>query len=277
MKKLNKKGKIISGVVLVAIILGGGLWFNSKNTSNDNSNGSSNISSNNKSNSTKVESNAIEAPKKNSSKVEEISGFKENTNKKVGGLKLPYNVENTSLVIENIGQYTGPFVEDGSDTPTANVLSILVKNNSEQVIQYAEIKVKINNKKTVIFKVSNLKAKTSALVMESTGKVEYKEDDKYKVVDSLDATIDKMSMMDKQVAIVSSQDNKIKIKNISDKDLGTVYVYYKNIQNGGAYLGGITYRAKFENMKAGATVEAETSHFYKNGSEIVMVSNIDSK
>lgn len=80
--------------------------------------------------------------------------------------------------------------------------------------------------------------------------------------------------MDKQIQVISSEDKKIKIKNISDKDLGTVYVYYKNIQNGGAYLGGITYRAKFENMKAGATVEAETSHFYKNGSQILMVNNI---
>lgn len=269
MKKLNKKGKIVTGIIVVVTIFGGGLWFNNKNLPNSNSNKGSN--------STEVESEAIEIPKADSAKVEDISGFNENTKEKVGGLKLPYSVENTDLVIENIGQYTGPFVEDGSDTPTANVLSILVKNNSDQVIQYGEINVKINKKDTVTFKVSNLEPKTSALVMESSGKVEYKEDDKYKVVDSLDATIEKMPMMDKQIQIVSSEDKKIKIKNISDKDLGTVYVYYKNIQNGGAYLGGITYRAKFENMKAGAILEAETSHFYKNGSHILMVDNVPSE
>lgn len=247
---------------MLVTILGAGLWFNNLNKG---------------AGSAKVDSEAIEVPKADSAKVEEIAGFKENTKKKVGGLKLPYNVENTSLSIENIGQYTGPFVEDGSDTPTANVLSILVKNNSNQVIQYGEIKLKINKKETVTFKVSNLQPKTSALAMESRGKVEYKEDDKYKVVDSLDATIEKMPMMDNQIEIVSSEDKKIKIKNISDKDLGTVYVYYKNIQNGGAYLGGITYRAKFENMKAGGTVEAETSHFHKNGSQILMVDNVPSE
>ena len=76
--------------------------------------------------------------------------------KKVGGLKLPYKVSGTDLVIENIGQYTGPFVEDGSDMPKANVMSLLVTNTSKNVVQYGEIKIKINGEDTAVFKVTNL-------------------------------------------------------------------------------------------------------------------------
>lgn len=222
-------------------------------------------------NKTKVESKEVKKPTKDSTEVDKIAGFNYEDQKKVGELKLPYSVEKTDLVIENIGQYTGQFIEDGSDKPVANVLSLLVKNNSNKVVQYGEINIKVNGNKNAVFKVTNLPPKTSTLVMESTGKIEFNKDDKYKYVDSIQAKLDNMSLMKDKVQITKQEDGVIGIKNVSGKDLGTVYVYYKYFQEGGAYLGGITYRVKFENVKAGASVEEKTSHFSKNSSEILMV------
>ena len=222
-------------------------------------------------NKTKVESKEVKKPTKDSAEVDKIAGFNYEDEKKVGGLKLPYKVEKTDLVIENIGQYTGQFIEDGSDKPVANVLSLLVKNNSDKVVQYGEINIKVNGNKNAVFKVTNLPPKTSTLVMESTGKIEFNKDDKYKYVDSIQAKLNNMSLMKDKVQITKQEDGVIGIKNVSGKDLGTVYVYYKYFQEGGAYLGGITYRVKFENVKAGASVEEKTSHFSKNSSEILMV------
>ncbi|MFR4670284.1 MAG: hypothetical protein ACLT69_10650 [Intestinibacter bartlettii] len=222
-------------------------------------------------NKTKVESKEVKKPTKDSTEVDKIAGFNYEDQKKVGELKLPYSIEKTDLVIENIGQYTGQFIEDGSDKPVANVLSLLVKNNSKKVVQYGEINIKVNGNKNAVFKVTNLPPKTSTLVMESTGKIEFNKDDKYKYVDSIQAKLDNMSLMKDKVQITKQEDGVIGIKNVSGKDLGTVYVYYKYFQEGGAYLGGITYRVKFENVKAGASVEEKTSHFSKNSSEILMV------
>ena len=222
-------------------------------------------------NKTKVESKEVKKPTKDSAEVDKIAGFNYEDEKKVGGLKLPYKVEKTDLVIENIGQYTGQFIEDGSDKPVANVLSLLVKNNSDKVVQYGEINIKVNGNKNAVFKITNLPPKTSTLVMESTGKIEFNKDDKYKYVDSIQAKLNNMSLMKDKVQITKQEDGVIGIKNVSGKDLGTVYVYYKYFQEGGAYLGGITYRVKFENVKAGASVEEKTSHFSKNSSEILMV------
>lgn len=219
----------------------------------------------------KVEVKEVKKPTKDSLDVDKIAGFDYQNQKNVGGLKLPYSVEKTDLVIENIGQYTGQFIEDGSDKPVANVLSLLVKNNSNKVVQYGEINIKVNGNKNAVFKVTNLPPKTSTLVMESTGKIEFNKDDKYKYVDSIQAKLDNMSLMKDKVQITKQEDGVIGIKNVSGKDLGTVYVYYKYFQEGGAYLGGITYRVKFENVKAGASVEEKTSHFSKNSSEILMV------
>lgn len=219
----------------------------------------------------KVEVKEVKKPTKDSLDVDKIAGFDYQNQKKVGGLTLPYKVEKTDLVVENIGQYTGQFIEDGSDKPVANVLSLLVKNNSNKVVQYGEINIKVNGNKNAVFKVTNLPPKTSTLVMESTGKIEFNKDDKYKYVDSIQAKLNNMSLMKDKVQITKQEDGVIGIKNVSGKDLGTVYVYYKYFQEGGAYLGGITYRVKFENVKAGASVEEKTSHFSKNSSEILMV------
>lgn len=223
----------------------------------------------------KVEVKEVKKPTKDSLDVDKIAGFDYQNQKNVGGLTLPYKVEKTDLVVENIGQYTGQFIEDGSDKPVVNVLSLLVTNNSNEVVQYAEINLKVNGNKNAVFKVTNLPPKTSTLVMESTGKIEFNKDDKYTYVDSIQAKLDKMSLSEDKIKITKQEDGVIGIKNISGKDLDTVYVYYKYFQQGGAYLGGITYRVKFENVKAGATVEEKTSHFSKNSSDILMVDVIN--
>ena len=90
----------------------------------------------------------------------------------VGGISLPYNIEKKNMEILSIGQYSGKFLEDGSDTDKENILAIVVKNTSDQVIDYGEITMKISGKSgTLKFKVTNLKPGASALVMESSGEV----------------------------------------------------------------------------------------------------------
>ena len=287
MKKLSKKGKIITVIIAVVVILGGVLWFKDYHKNSDTSETSDASKSTSEVSKANVKEEKIDSPSKDTLETEDISGYKqgdnENKNKdkkedklEIGNLKLPYKVQGTNMVIESIGQYTGEFLEDGSDKPTANVISLVVKNNSNKVIQYGEINLKVNNKDKITFKVSNLPAKTSVLVMESTGKVEFNKDDKYECLTPVQATLDSMSLMEDKIEIVKAEDGLISIKNKSDKDFDTVYVYYKYYQKGGAYLGGITYRVKFENVKAGETVEEKTSHYSKDFSEILMVDAINS-
>ena len=189
------------------------------------------------------------------------------------GITLPFTVPGTSMEVLSVGQYTGPFIEDGSDAPSGNILSIVVKNNSDEMLQYGEVHLKINDNETAIFKLSSLPAKTSALVIESTGVIEFSKDNKYEFVDSMYASLSEVSLIADKIE-VKAGDNEITIKNISGEDLGTVYVYYKYIQEGGVYLGGITYRTKFENVTAGAEINMKTSHFSKTTSEILMVDYI---
>ena len=192
----------------------------------------------------------------------------------VGGIELPYAVPYKNIEILSIGQYEGKFIEDGSDAKKDNVLAMVIKNTSDEVIDYCEMTFKIRGKSnTIKFKITNLKPGASTLVMESTGEVEFNENNTYIYSDSVNNTVESMSLMEPQVKI-TTKDGKITIENISEEDLNTVYVYYKTISSGGSYLGGITYRAKFDNVKPGKNISADTSHFSSKNCEIVKVESV---
>lgn len=192
----------------------------------------------------------------------------------VGGISLPYSIPYKNMEIVSIGEYSGKFMEDGSDSNKDNVLAIVIKNTSKEVIDYGEITLRISGKKGLVkFKVTNLKPQASALVMESSGNVEFNKDDKYIYVNSKNNMVDDLSTMESQISI-TTKGKKITVKNLSDKNLNTVYVYYKTISQGNSYLGGITYRAKFENVGSGKSVSANTIHFSHTNSEILKVESV---
>lgn len=173
------------------------------------------------------------------------------------------------LIVEDIGKYAGNYLEDGSDEPTANVAAMLITNNSEQMLQIGEITFQVNENETASFKVTDLPAGTTTLVLESN-KREFKEEDSYIYGDSATAYIEQPTLEEDKFELVTEK-GKIILKNKTDQSYEKVYVYYKYVQLGGAYLGGITYRTPFENVPAGGEVEAVASHFNPNSSQIMAV------
>ena len=192
----------------------------------------------------------------------------------VGGISLPYNIEKKNMEILSIGQYSGKFLEDGSDTDKENILAIVVKNTSDKVIDYGEITMKISGKSGILkFKVTNLKPGATALVMESSGEVEFNTQDRYIYVGSNSNTIKSTSLKEDEVAI-TTKGNKITVENLTDKNINKVYVYYKTVSTGNCYLGGVTYRLKLQNVRSGKSVSAESRHFSNLSSEIIKVETV---
>ncbi|MBU5337260.1 hypothetical protein [Intestinibacter bartlettii] len=234
---------------------GGDNSSSSNNGSSSSDNNSNNGSSSNNTNSTNNGNNSSDKNNNNSGK---------NNSKSIS---LPYTIASTGMKIKSIGQYSGSFVEDGSDKSVSNVLSIVVTNTSGKDLQYGEIKLKAGSK-TATFKLTNVPSGKSVLALETSG-MKYSSGTNYTYAEATYAQTN-MSMNSGKVS-VSTEDSKVTIKNISGKDLGTVYVYYKNLDKSGAYLGGITYRVKFDDVKKGDTLTQSTKHFSKSNSKIIMV------
>lgn len=178
-----------------------------------------------------------------------------------------------NLTVESIGAYSGSFIEDGSDEPTKNVTAMLITNNSDQMLQVALIDFQVNSNETASFKVTNLPAGTSTLVLESN-KREFSDKDTYTYGNAATGYMDQPTLEEDKVEL-KTENGKITLKNKTDKELKTVYVYYKYMQIGGAYLGGITYRTPFENVGAGKEAEAVAAHFNPDSSQIMGVQILD--
>ena len=178
-----------------------------------------------------------------------------------------------NLTVESIGAYSGSFIEDGSDEATKNVTAMLITNNSDQMLQVALIDFQVNSNETASFKVTNLPAGTSTLVLESN-KREFSDKDTYTYGNAATGYMDQPTLEEDKVEL-KTENGKITLKNKTDKELKRVYVYYKYVQISGAYFGGITYRTPFENVGAGKEAEAVAAHFNPDSSQIMGVQILD--
>lgn len=147
-------------------------------------------------------------------------------------------LSDSNLTVESIGAYSGSFIEDGSDEATKNVTAMLITNNSDQMLQVALIDFQVNSNETASFKVTNLPAGTSTLVLESN-KREFSDNDTYTYGNAATGYMDQPTLEEDKVEL-KTENGKITLKNKTDKELKRVYVYYKYVQIGGAYFGGIT-------------------------------------
>lgn len=197
-----------------------------------------------------------------------------NTNGKVNVAELSnYNedktmneeIQNNQIKISSIGSYSGAYVEDGSDEKVEDILAIVITNTSKEFLQYSQITLS-NGKDKAVFSVSNLPAGSSALVL-SKDKIKAKGNWKY--LDDMTAFIDEASLYPK-IFSWEAGNNMVRMTNKSDEDFKNVYVYYKNVENG-IYVGGITYRVKFDNLKAKQTAQKLSKHFSGKQSQIMMI------
>lgn len=193
-----------------------------------------------------------------------------NTGQKVSS---NYKIPDGDLKIQRVKGYTGIYIEDGSDKEIKNVVAIQVKNTSNKPIEYAQIQL-YNGDNKLLFDVSTLPANSSAVVMEKN-KTKF---DSSKGVTYGGTAIAYFDKLEKSSDVKCSKvdNNGIKVTNKSKKDIPCVRVFYK-FKSDGNYIGGITYTAKIEDLKAGKSQTVYPSHFVSDGGEIMMVKTYGSK
>ena len=197
-----------------------------------------------------------------SSKDGSITNFN-NTGKKVSS---NFKVDDAAITIQRINGYSGIFIED--------VAAIEVKNTSNKPLEFAQIQL-YNGSKKLVFDVSTLPANSSAVVMEKN-KASFNSS---KGVTYGGTTAGYVNSLEKASSIKCKKvkNNGIEVTNTSSKNIPCVRVFYKYKSSEGYYVGGITYTAKVEDLKAGASQTIYPSHFASDGGEIMMVKAYNSK
>lgn len=151
-----------------------------------------------------------------------------------------------------------------------SVLSVFVRNVSDEDIQYALLSVMTGNGRAE-FPISTLTAGASATLRCNNGYI-FDDDAVYYgwKVENKAIFKEKLSCYP-DVFEIDGVDGFISIKNISDKDVeGKIYIYYKNVTDG-VYDDGVTYRAYVDGLKKGEKTQIKTQHYLKDSSRILFV------
>ena len=174
------------------------------------------------------------------------------------------------VTVEKVGRYAGIFVEDGSDEIVSDVFAITVVNNSDKMLQYAQVVITCGEE-DYVFDMSTIPAGARAQVLEKEKKTVPKDLSGAQTVLTTVTEFQEAPSTYPEVFELTPFEYSVNIKNISKSDIsGDVYVYYKT-KVGDLYMGGITYRAKVSDLASGEEKSAYASHFYGSDSEILFV------
>lgn len=174
------------------------------------------------------------------------------------------------LYILHIGNFSGRYVEDGSDAEMENICAVLVENRSDKTLQLAKFQV-VNGTEVYEFSLTTLPAGERAIVQD-LNKAEFTEgkEDLYAVADVV-AFFPSEPSLHEDVFSITGDEGCIELRNRTETDItGTIYVYYKTRTPDG-YAGGITYRVSIPGLKAGETYQAFTAHFWAGSSQVMFI------
>ena len=174
-----------------------------------------------------------------------------------------------NLYITEIGDYSGSYMEDGSNEMVSNVLMMILKNEGTKDLQFARINL-VYADFTANFEVSNLPAGESVVLLEKNRHAFVSDSYLQARADNLVFFPEPMNLKENQVKITGGK-GQITVENIGDKTLGKIYVYYKNSATD-LFYGGITYRASLEEgLQPGKTMTVPTNHYYEGACTILHV------
>lgn len=178
----------------------------------------------------------------------------------------------SGLTIERIDRYAGRYMEDGSNDTVQDVMMLILRNDAEQDLQLARIRIEYPDF-TAEFEVTNLPAGARAVLLEQNRSTFADEDYLEIIPQNVVFFPERMDLMP-DILELGGKAGLVEVTNVSGADLDDpVYIYYKNSAED-LYYGGITYRVLIEGgIGAGATVRIPAGHYAPEDCRFVMVTS----
>lgn len=193
--------------------------------------------------------------------IEKIEGFTQQT---VSYIDLPFSIPDSGIEITKIGSY--------SDKNNDDTFAVIVKNNSDRVISYSSLSF-TTNKGELTFSPTNLPNGVSSLIFPENSDIKFSDITEFKFKDKLVVNSDNLSILDSKVGI-KYQDGNFVLTNLTSENLGSVYIRYKKITEGNAYLGGETYSVVQKNVEPYETYFVPCADYDAEKSVIISVESI---
>lgn len=178
----------------------------------------------------------------------------------------------SNLMVEKTVSWSDSFVEDGTDEAVSGVFALILKNTSSRMLQYAELSVTCGGEEYA-FQLSTVPAGQSVLVQEVSRKPIPKDLTDASAELTLYADFPEEPGLCPEQFDVFVDGNQITVKNKTDQLVRNVYVYYKTFTDG-QYLGGITYRAKIDQIAGGGSGSVTPAHYMDGSSQLMFITYV---
>lgn len=176
------------------------------------------------------------------------------------------------LRITDLGNYSGIYMEDGTNDPVMDVMMLVLHNTGEQDLQYLELELNYDGQ-IYAFKASNLAADSAVVLLEQNRQAYPGGQPQQTIVRHAAFFSEAMDLCTDALQI-SGMEGALNVKNISDRDIsGDIYVYYK-YSSEDLFYGGITFRAKVPGLRAGELYQVPTGHYAPDSCTIVQVTMV---
>lgn len=190
-------------------------------------------------------------------------------------ISFPCEVPGYGLTIHRLAPYSGMYVEDGTNATVENVAMLMVSNDSDYPIEFAQIAVQYGGE-TLTFDISALPKGEKMVVQEKNGKAVPA--DKAQKADALVVRRAAMEMSRDQVEVTDNGDNTLTIRNVSGELIPTVRVFYKYyMEDEDVFVGGIAFTVRITRLQADSAVTIQPSHFASKTGRVVMVLTYDTE
>ena len=185
---------------------------------------------------------------------------------------FPITIRNTTLQIQRISAYDGPFLEDGSDREVVNIAALHIVNTGSKPILKACITLQLPTD-TYVFYGAYIPPQIPVVLLEQSAKTYCK-----------DAALDWSGwqiIADGQVlegiSVRESESGVLIITNHSQNTYQNISLYHKSwLSQPGVYMGGIAYKTTIPELLPGQTEHLRPGHYAPGYSRLVCVT-ADSK
>lgn len=183
------------------------------------------------------------------------------------GLQFPVSVEGTNLRILRTVCYEGAFLENGGNTPVANVLGILVENTGESHISTAWIMLSGGGERW-LFMARDLPAGSRTILLETGGAL-WKEGSFLSACGGAE-TAETDLLAGGKLEITDVDLGSVAVTNLSDESFFNLELTYKNyLGDADIYQGGIAYHYTLPVLRPGQTITIDPERYASGYSRFV--------
>ncbi len=203
-------------------------------------------------------------------KKTDVKGDEESAKKTFHGIELPFTISNDLEIIDAF-LFNEEFPEDGSFNTKDDVFALKVTNTSDKYLRLVRIYV-TTEKNEYLFEITTLPSGKTVTVCEKNARTISQEEKIVGIREENKVFFEREVSLNSDKFNITPLDSVINIENISKDDMTyDVYVYYKQKDADGTYLGGITFRSNAGKLKAGEFKQLSATHFSKENSEVMFV------